>query len=262
METKLLSPDKNINQLEPIPWLNAFPAGPPPNHRVMIDKITPAIFQEALHQLPNHKAPGPDNIPGLLLKYMPQTFHSAIYQLFQLLDETGTTPIHWLFSNTILPYKKNDPLNLDNYRPKIVANALYKLWATCLAILATNYVESHKIASLEQEGFRAGRSCSMAITLLSICVEDAHIHNKDILLAYLDFTRAFSSADHTQLARTLRFLGIREDVIFIVTNLYNGTRSTFQTIHGYTDLTKILRCTLQGDPLSTLLFLLTVEPLI
>ena len=125
-----------------------------------------------------------------------------------------------------------------------------------------DYVEAHKITSPEQEGFRTERSCSRAITHLNVCIEDAHTHDKDILIAYLDFTQAFPSADHTQLARTLRFLGIPEDFNFIVTNLYKGAHTTFQTILGYTRLIKVLRGTLQGDPFFPLLFLLMVEPLI
>jgi hypothetical protein len=34
---------------------------------------------------------------------------------------TGTTPPKWLISNTILLYKKNDPYNLDNYKPITLA---------------------------------------------------------------------------------------------------------------------------------------------
>jgi hypothetical protein len=143
-----------------------------------------------------------------------------------------------------------------------LANALYKLWAYCLAILAIDYVEAHKIISPEQEGFRAGRSCSRALTHLSLCIEDSHAHDKDILIAYLDFTQAFPSTDHTQLARALRFLGIPEYFIFIVTNLNKGSHITFQTPHGCTRLIQVLRGTLQGDFLSPLLFLLMVEPLI
>ena len=70
--------------------------------------------------------------------------------------------------------------------------------------------------SPEQEGFRRYRSCSRAIAHLILCIEDAHIHNKNILIAYLDFTQAFLLADHLQLECTLRFLGIPEDFIFIV----------------------------------------------
>ena len=67
---------------------------------------------------------------------------------------TGTTPPNRILSNTILLYKKNDPYNLDNYRPIALANILYKLCASCLAILAMDYVEANKIISSEQEGFR------------------------------------------------------------------------------------------------------------
>jgi len=84
----------------------------------------------------------------------------------------------WLQSHTILLYKKRDPTRLDNYRPITLANALYKLWTTCRVILATDYIESRKILSPEQEGLRAERSCDRAITHLGLCVEDAHSHKK------------------------------------------------------------------------------------
>ena len=60
---------------------------------------------------------------------------------------TGITPPTWLHSHTILLYKKGDPTRLDNYRPITLANALYKLWTTCIVILATDYIESRKILS-------------------------------------------------------------------------------------------------------------------
>ena len=84
-------------------------------------------------------------------------------------------------------YKKGDPARVDNYRPITLANALYKLWTTCVVILATVCIESRKILSPEQEGFWADRSCARAVTHLSLCVEDALTHTKDIVLCYLDF---------------------------------------------------------------------------
>jgi hypothetical protein len=55
---------------------------------------------------------------------------------------------------------------------------------------------------------------------MSLCIEDAHTHSKDILLADIDFIQALPSADHMQLERTLRFLCIPEDFIFTVVNIY------------------------------------------
>ena len=141
-------------------------------------QITPVIFQESLRRTPNHKAAVPDGVPGMVLKHMPPAFYEAILLLFQAMAITGIAPPSWLQSHTILLYKKGDPNRLDNYRPINLANALYKLWNACIVILATDYIESRKILSPEQEGFRSDRSCERAITHLALCVEDAHSHKK------------------------------------------------------------------------------------
>ena len=116
---------------------------------MLIRQITTAIFQEALRCTPNHKAASLDEVLAVVLKHMPFAFHEALYILFQAFAITGITPPSWLQSHNILLYKKGDPTRLDNYRPITVANALYKLWATCIVILATNYIESRKIMSPE-----------------------------------------------------------------------------------------------------------------
>ena len=148
---------------------------------------------------------------------------------------------------------------MDNYRPITLASALYKLWTTCIAILATDYIASRKILSPEQEGFRAERSCERAITHLGLCVKDAHSH---IVLCYLDFKRAFPSTDHKQLVRVLECMGLPSDFTRLVSNLYSGATTEFITPHGHISPVGIRRGTLQGDPLSPLLFDLMVEPLI
>ena len=163
---------------------------------------------------------------------------------------TGITPPTWLHSHTILLYKKGDPSRLDNYRPVTLANALYKLWTTCIVILARDYIESRKILSPEQEGFKAKRSCERAITHLGLCVEDAHFHKKGIVLFYLDFIGAFPSTDHKQLVRVLEFMGLPSDFTRLVSNMYSGATAEFITPHGHTSPVGIRRGTLQGDPLS------------
>jgi hypothetical protein len=70
-------------------------------------------------------------------------------------------------------------------------------------MLASDSVEIRKILCPEQEGFRAVRSFARAIMHLGLCIEDAHTHNKDIVLCYLELKGAFPSADHDQSVRTL-----------------------------------------------------------
>jgi len=149
---------------------------------------------------------------------MPYQFHEALHLLFQALAITGITPPSWLQSHTILLYKKGDPISLDNYRPITRANAIYKLWTTCIVIIATDYIESRKIPSPEQEGFISDRSCARAVTHLSLCVGDAHTSKKDIVLCYLDFKGVYPSTYHKQLVRVLDFLGEEPNPGFFRTN--------------------------------------------
>ena len=151
---------------------------------------------------------------------------------------------------------------MDNYRPITLTNALYKLWTTCIVTLATEYIEARKILSPEHEGFRADHSCSRAITNLSPCEEDAHTHETDIILCYLDFKGAFPSTDHRHLVRVLEFQGLSHDFTRLVSNLYREASTEFITPYGHTPAMDIKRGTLQVYPLSPLLFDLMVEPLI
>ena len=64
------------------------------------------------------------------------------------------------------------------------------------------------------------------------------------------------------MVRTLEFLSLPRDFTLLVSKLYSGASTQFITSHGHTPPVGIGRGTLQGDPLSPLLFDLMVEPLI
>jgi len=63
------------------------------------------------------------------------------------------------------------------------------------------------------------------------------------------------------LVRVLDFLGLPHDFTRLISNLYSGASTSFVTPHGLTPPIGIKRGTLQGDPLSPLLFDLMIEPL-
>jgi hypothetical protein len=127
LETTTLSTDPTLSPGAPFPWLGHVRPIPTFSVPMVIDQITPAIFQEALCRTPNHKAVGPDGVPGMVLKHMPPAFHEALHLLFQALAITGITPPSWLQSHTVLLNRKEDPTRLDNYRTITLADALYKL---------------------------------------------------------------------------------------------------------------------------------------
>ncbi len=221
MKTVALSPDLTLPPGAQFPWVARVRPIPIFSIPMIFGHITTAIMEDALRHTSNRKAAWQDEVPGLVLKHMPAAFHEALHLLFQALAITGITLPSWLKSHTILLYKKRGPTRLDNNRPLTLANTLYKLWTTFIVTLATYYIEARKILSPEQEGFRPDRSCAGAITHVRFCVEDAHSHKKDIVLCYLYFKGAFPSTHHKQLVRILNFLGLPNDFIHLVLNLYN-----------------------------------------
>ena len=88
------------------------------------------------------------------------------------------------------------------------------------------------------------------------------MHKNDLFVTYLDFSSAFNMCDHDQLLRTMHDIGVPRDAIEIVKDIYSGHRTTVSLPVGKTDPILVTRGTIQGDPLSPLLFLLYIEPLL
>ena len=92
--------------------------------------------------------------------------------------------------------------------------------------------------------------------------KDAHTHEKDIILCYLDLKDAFPSTKHRHLVRVLEYLGLPHDFTPLVSSLYREASTEFITPYGHRPAVGNKRDTLQGDPLSPLLLDLMIEALI
>ena len=153
---------------------------------------------------------------------------------------------------------------MDIYRPIALANALYKLWTTCIVMLDCwphSTSEAKKISALSRRASRRTAPDPEPSPTWDYVLKTP-THKKDIVLCYLDFKGAFPSAGHKQLVRNLTFLGLPRNFITIISNLYNEVTAEYITPHGHASPIGICRGTLQGDPLSPILFDLMIEPLI
>jgi len=69
-------------------------------------------YDVCLKHLANNKAPGPNAIPNIILKNMPQCFHNLLFLFFKQCYIRKKIPASWKTSLTILLYKKGDPSQL------------------------------------------------------------------------------------------------------------------------------------------------------
>ena len=58
---------------------------------------------------------------------------------------------------------------------------------------------------------------------------------KNIYFCFIDYAKAFDCMDHNKLWKILKEMGIPDDLIFLLRNLYAGQEATVRTGHGITD---------------------------
>ena len=224
-------------------------------------------FQTLIRNLAHGKVPGPDCIPNEVIKYLPGPLLSCIHLLFLLMYRSGTVPAFCKDSKMILLFKKADPLKLENYRPIALANTLSKLYTGLLANAMYDYADHHDnvvmvcILSDSQEGLRPNRGTCRQLQMVINMLSDAKLKHQDIYALYVDFSSAFNTIYHHRLWQSMSMLGFDKTCIAAVQSIYEDCGICAQVAGSETERIRIGRGTLQGDGLSSLLFIIAVEPL-
>ena len=93
----------------------------------------------------------------------------------------------------------------------------------------------------------------------SIGSSKAREFQRNIYFCFIDYTKAFDCVDHNQLWKILQEMGIPDQLIYLLRNLYAGQEATVRTGHGTTDWFQIGKGVHQGSILSPCLFNLYAE---
>ncbi|KAK6762927.1 hypothetical protein RB195_023582 [Necator americanus] len=97
----------------------------PPHHLreavvEVIPEVLPSEIRHAIMPVRNRTAPGPDNLPPILI--------NTLARLFTRYLSECKVPKQWKTSKTVLLYKKGDPHDIGNYRPICLLSVIYKLF--------------------------------------------------------------------------------------------------------------------------------------
>ena len=246
------------------PWdgdLDRTAIGPGGDRAPLLDKITDDLVGEILARTPKKRAKGADGLMGETLRCLPPRGVALVARLFRAFWSHGM-PAFMKRSLTILLYKKGDARHLKNWRPIGLVSALSKAYTSTMKEVIYAYVEEHGILSAAQYGFREMRGSEQALRLLTSALEDAAVARRDIGLTYIDFSSAFNTVPHDGLVRVMGMLGIPTDAVAAVSDLYTSATTSVCIPQGHTDPIPVGTGTIQGDPLSPLLWALFMEPLL
>ena len=94
-----------------------------------------------------------------------------------------------------------------------------------------------------QASFRKGRGTRNQIANIFWIIKKAREFQKNIYFCFICYNKAFDCVDHQKLWKILKVMGIPDQLICLLRNLYAGEEATVRTGHGTTDLFKQERST-------------------
>ena len=106
--------------------------GPPTTPMNNIE-ITQSGITKLLSELNVDKAPGPDELPNLLLKSAAKEISPFLTDIFEHSIRTGKLPDEWVEANVAPVFKKRDRHTASNYRPISLTCVCAKLLNTLFA---------------------------------------------------------------------------------------------------------------------------------
>ncbi|KAF0713258.1 Reverse transcriptase domain-containing protein, partial [Aphis craccivora] len=171
-------------------------------------------------------------------------------------------PPAWKKAVTVLIYKKGAKEDLGNWRPISLSRTLYKLYVGCVANRLTAWLTTNRVLSQCQKGFLPADGAFEHVHTLNRVLEKARTHAADKCVAWLDVSNAFGAIPHPALEAAIQSSGAGADFLEAVRDIYDGASSSVSVAGGMTADIPVRSGIKQGCPLSGLLFIMAIDPVV
>lgn len=221
--------------------------------------ITKEEILEAIGDMNNGRAPGPDGLPAQFYKVFKNKLVQPLINMFNESCESGILPDSLRLATITLILKPNKPeKECSSYRGISLMGCDTKILSKVLAKRLEKYMP--KIIIDDQQGFIQKRQGYHNIRrVLNILYEKQN--DKDTALLAVDACQAFDRIEWTYLLKLLPRYGLGEKFIKWVKLLYTKPTAQILTNNNVSKPFNLQRSTRQGCPLSPILFILALEPL-
>ena len=187
--------------------------------------------------------------------------------LFQSVIDLHDLPSDWKKSVITPIFKKGNPSLVENYRPSIALTCICcKLLESIVVLNLLDYLNDHKLINSCKHGFLQKHSC--VTNLLESCRDwtMSLASHKSVVIANIDFQRAFDTVSHAKLLHKLAGYGIRGNlfqwIASFLSNRYQRVR-VGSSMSGYCSVCSgVPQGSVLGPPPFFSICLLTILPTI
>ena len=183
--------------------------------------------------------------------------------LFNKVLSSGNVPEEWCVGLIVPIFKKQgcaeDP---NNYRGITLLSCIGKLFTMLLNERLKCFIESNKLLSENQAGFKALYSTVDHIYLLKCIIDLSRFKRQKIFCAFIDYQKAFDTIWRDGLwYKLLHYFHIQGNVLTVIRKLYANIKSCVFMNSKKSEYFESLMGVRQGENLSPLLFSLYINDL-
>ena len=218
-----------------------------------LQNVTEHFIYNELSKLNINKSTGLDGINARFLRDGALELKFVLTFIVNLSIKTNTVPIEFKQTRVTPLFKKNDRMEISNYRPVSILNVVSKVLERAVYMQFEKYLKDNNILYNHQSGFRKAHSTETCLIDLTDTIRTEMSKGNYVGMVLLDLQKAFDTVDHQILCKKLEFMGVRNINWFYS---YLTQREQIVIANGKNSRPGIVTCGVpQGSILGPLLFL-------